>query len=277
MKRIRDPAIPAGWPTLSQPGTLATLANGHECIEWQLPHGTLWWAPWPDQLEEPPLADGGHYRQCATPGGPKEMPRRTWCYGHSYAFSGQRHPVEAETPPQVSALYAWAGEACGPSPTGGAFNMDLCNYYPTGYHYISAHSDDERQFGSVHDVICFVTGPAARRIIIRDKASKRILLEGHLPAGVYCMVGRAFQKHYTHEFPRIHNALFERVLKGGPTWFGKAWPAQGASKRELAEWLAAGGEERKQVVLAHLPKQSDRAKWSEWLLPRVSHTLRNFE
>jgi hypothetical protein len=269
-KRVRLP----NWPTLSVPGVVDTLPHGVECMRWSLKTGgcSLWWCEWPAELEEPPLASGGHYRKMRIYDKEVQMPRRTWCYGHAYAFSGQTHPVEPQTPPQVSALYAWANAACGIVDATRGFNMDLCNHYATGFHCINAHSDDERQFGAVHDVICFVTGPATRRIVIRDKQTKKPVLEGLLPAGVYCMAGRAFQQHYTHEFPRIHDTLFAQVLKEGPRWFGaERWPAQLQSKAELAEWLAQHGEE----VLTHLdPKQA--TKWREWLLPRTSHTLRNF-
>lgn len=272
MKRGRD----VEWPKLkgSVPGVIDTLPNGVECMRWVLVPGgggpSLWWCPWPAELEEPPLAQGGHYRPIQIHGKKEVMPRRTLCYGHAYAFSGQMHPVEPETPPQVEALYAWANAACGVTDPTHGFNMDLCNHYPTGYHCINAHSDDERQFGALHDVICFVTGPAARRLIIRDKKTKKSVLEGALPAGVYCMAGRTFQQRYTHEFPRLHDGLFKKVVASGPRWFGEGWPAH-LSKAQLAEWLA----ERADGVLPHLDPK-DARKWQEWLLPRTSHTLRNF-
>lgn len=240
-------------------------------MRWSLRDCSLWWCPWPDELEEPPLAAGGHYREMKMWEKKVKMPRRTWSYDHEYSFSGQTHPVEPETPPQVTALYAWANAACGVAPGDNGFNMDLCNHYATGFHSISAHSDDMRQFGNVHDVICFVTGPAAREIVIRDKATKGVVLRGQLPSGVYCMAGRAFQEHYTHEFPRLHSGLFDKVLKLAPAWFGpERWPKDMANVH-LAEWLAEHSDE----VLGHLdPKQA--TKWREWVLPRTSHTLRCF-
>jgi hypothetical protein len=263
------------WPTLPQGGAKDTLPNGVECMRWTLPKGpcSLWWCPWPAELEEPPLAEGGHYREMLMYGKEVVMPRRTWCYDHAYSFSGQTHPIEPVTPPQITALYAWANAACGVAPGETGFNMDLCNHYATGFHCINAHSDDERQFGTLHDVICFVTGPAVRHVVIRDKETKAVVLKGPLPSGVYCMAGRAFQTHYTHEFPRIHAALFKRVLEYAPVWLDKAKQLSlMADHKELqAEWLAQCGEE----VSKHLPVK-DVPKWNEWLQSRTSHTLRNF-
>lgn len=42
-------------------------------------------------------------------------------------------------------------------------NMCLENDYDNGREYISEHSDDERQFGQLHDVFCWITGPASRK------------------------------------------------------------------------------------------------------------------
>jgi hypothetical protein len=275
MKRVRDDDNDSvKWPKIKG-GLLDMLPNGTECMRWTLAKGccSLWWCPWPEALEEPPLpATQGYYRKLQIYGKLLEMPRRTWCYGYAYSFSGQTHPVDPETPPQITALYAWANTACGVAPGDVGFNMDLCNHYPTGFHCINAHSDDERQFGSLHDVICFVTGPAERELVIRDKHDKSVVLRGPLPSGVYCMAGRDFQTHYTHEFPRLHNGLFDKVLKSAPKWFGpERWPPGDVSNAHRAEWLAEHGDE----VLAHLdPKQA--TKWHEWMQWRTSHTLRNF-
>jgi hypothetical protein len=263
-------------PNGSISGAQDALPNGTVCKRWTLANGaSLWWCPWPAELEEPaPLAQGvGYYREMQMYGTKVKMPRRTLCYGkQGYSFSGQTHPVEAVTPPQITALYAWANAACGVPANETGFNMDLCNHYATGFHCINAHSDDKRQFGSLHDVICFVTGPAEREVIIRDAHTKAIMLRGALPSGVYCMAGRSFQEQYTHEFPRLHPGLFDKVLRDAPRWFGpERWPAGDVPNVNRAEWLAEHGDE----VMAHL-SAGEQVKWREWMQWRTSHTLRNF-
>lgn len=266
VKRARAVA----WPNIKG-GIKDTLANGAVCMRWKLRgDASLLWCPWPEGVHEPEFGEGGHYRIMQVYGA-KEQPRLSKCFDHTYDFSGQTHPVEAVTPDEIKALYVWANAAMGCGQGDEGFNMNLCNYYPTGWHCINAHSDDKRQFGKVDHVACFVTGTAARKIEIRDKETKQMVLNGPLPSGFYCMAGRDFQEYYTHAFPRLHEALFKHVVENGPTWFGaEHWPAD-LSNARLAQWLAAHGEEVRQ----HLdPKRA--AKWTEWLQPRTSHTLRNF-
>lgn len=251
----------------------AQLKNGTQCVRFKLPHGALWFCGWPSELVEPPTpTSDGHYRPMQLYGKHVVMPRKTWCYGFSYGFSGQVHPVEKRTPPEVQALYDWANAALGYEGKAG-FNMNLRNDYPTGCHNIGRHSDDEKQFGLVRDVICFVTGSAKRKLIIRDKETKEIVMSLALPAGVYCMEGLEFQKFYTHEIPELHPSLFKKVLAKAVEWFGEDWPSQ-LSRAEQAEWIAAEPA-RTQLVRKNLAAK-DQKKWDEWLKPRTSHTLRNF-
>lgn len=68
--------------------------------------------------------------------------------------------------------------------------------------------------GELHDVYCFVTG-ATRRAIFRTKKTKdtpvEVVLDLELPEGLYVMMGSDFQKHFTHEFPKIHETAFKYV------------------------------------------------------------------
>jgi|WetSurMetagenome_2_1015567.scaffolds.fasta_scaffold00074_13 hypothetical protein len=290
------------WPKLIDGGVKDTLPNGVQCVRWKLAKGScsLWYCLKPEDLEEPPAFEGGHRRKMNILGMEMEQPRLSLAYDHAYSFSGQTHPIEDVTPPQIAGLYAWANAACGVPAGDVGFNMDLCNHYPSGWHCIHAHSDDERQFGALHDVVCFVSGPAARRIVIRDKETKAMVLSGPMPSGVYCMAGRDFQTYYTHEFPRIHDALFKRVVERAPGWFGDPdfwltipskekdeWLARYGEellphldpkkvlakfKPEIAEWLALHGEE----ILPHLDPKKEAPKWKEWMQWRTSHTLRSF-
>jgi hypothetical protein len=74
------------------------------------------------------------------------QPRKTVCYSHAYNYSKTVHPVEAETPKHIRKLYRVTNKLFSLEE---GVNMDLVNYYPTGRHYINAHSDDERQFGNL--------------------------------------------------------------------------------------------------------------------------------
>lgn len=249
--------------------------------EFTLPSAaSLVWHPWPNGLDEP-VRNPGYYQPITLYGKVMEMPRRTRCYGYAYNFSGQTHPLEPETPPSIIALYD-ACETLFGYPKG-TLNMCLENDYANGRECIGAHADDERQFGSIHDVVCAVTGPAKRLMIIREK--KKTLLELWMPAGIYAMRGKVFQQRYTHEIPQLHPALFKRLcVLASATWDCDSastpntkkhsrleWP-KNASQLEQARWI----QENAQDVKALLDNSKDRDKFDEWLLPRTSYTMRNF-
>lgn len=106
----------------------------------------LLWMPWPESLDKPIIATGGYYN--VNFGGKSiTMPRRTKCYSQTYSFSGQTHPVEPSTPKEIQELYETTNLIFNTS-----VNMCLENQYEHGRHYISAHSDDERQFSDQHFV-----------------------------------------------------------------------------------------------------------------------------
>lgn len=250
------------WPNLegSVKPVHKVLPNGTECVSWKLTDCELWWVPWPETLVKPQVpVDGGYYRSLKLYGNTVKMPRQTWCYGYAYEFSGQTHPVEPETPPEVQALYTWADAACGH--TEPQFNMTLLNVYHNGRMCIGKHRDDERQFGFVHDVICFVTGPACRTLIIRDNKGS-VVLKGDLPEGVYCMSGRKFQTNYTHEIPQSNPELFKKLYRQ----FAEEGENQLTASRRLSQPEFAKNVENK-----------DREQWEEWCKWRASWTLRNFK
>lgn len=275
---------------------------------------SLVWMPWLPHQSKPPRSPGEFHH--IKPGAFYALQaRRTKCYGHAYAYSGQTHPLEPETPSEIEHLYRETNAIFGLTGDGGV-NMCLENDYANGRHYISEHSDDERSFGAVHDVYCWITGPSAREGVFRvrsmggrkkDQISEtlqplccdptnayatRDVLSIRIPAGFYVMCGREFQERYTHEFPVLHKSLFDRLAKkctaeDGPfPEFPREVPAtdMGASQRPLVQsgWL----QDHRDEVLAQIDagafsgpakkRLEDREAFEEWCLHRTSYTLRNF-
>ncbi len=214
------------------------------------------------------------------------QPRRTICYSHAYNYSGVVHPVahEGATPKHIKRLYSITNELFS---LNSGVNMDLVNYYPTGRHYISAHSDKEKQFGNLKDVYCWIFGPAKRLAVFREKETNNIVLSVNIPEGLYVMQGLSFQKNYTHEFPEIHPALFKRICKrcaeedDFPREVEKS--ELGASQEKLvwADWVRQNKKRIiKMIKAGEVGKENkideEVANFKEWCLDRTSHTLRQF-
>ena len=203
---------------------------------------------WPDGIEPPEMVIEGGYHRVRT----GLQPRITKCYGTSYTYSGSKHPVEPDTPPEIQNIMDY---------TAAMYDVDtipmcLVNYYPTCHHSISTHSDDEHQFGNIPDVICWVLGGENRRLIIRNKATKKVVLSLVLSDVIYIMKGNRFQKDFTHEMPKEYEALFKRMCTRCPG---------SLTTLQKADWL-----------LAH-PKVGSQFKgYNEWALGRTSFTLRFF-
>jgi len=215
--------------------------------------------PWPRNIPVPTstFQTTPYYKVC-TPKGKVNQPRKTVCYGESYTYSGLKHPVESTTPSDIQAimdvtkeLYENTTHKC----------MCLANYYATGQHSISAHSDDEKQFSEIRDVICWVIGGENRRIIFRNKSTKKIVINLSLWNCVYIMRGANFQKTYTHEIPKEKATLFARISACAPN----------LTSLEKADWLA----ENPEVVSREYPR--DVNAYREWVQPRVSYTIRFFK
>lgn len=266
---------------------------------------SLIWMPWlPHQVQPPEMPGNYHHLSF---GKQVVMPRRTKCYGYAYAFSGQVHPVEAVTPPSIEALY---DETVSIFRLEQGPNMCLENNYNNGREYISEHSDDEKQFGELHDVYCWVTGPALRTAVFRVKNYRkavpktlsqyccdpanpdetRELFSIRLPAGFYTMRGRKFQERYSHEFPQHEEGLLKRLLEAAP----KLWndfpidvpmTDKGANQTTLVQsaWLKVNRDRVEQACLQGKLKKKrggtpndDVVAFKDWCLERTSYTLRQF-
>lgn len=267
----------------------------------------LLWMPWlPDQVQ--PERHPGDYHPIRIAGRPVLQARATRCYDHAYPYSGQTHPLEPETPEAIRSLYRLTNAMFGlPQDGKRGVNMCLENDYGNGRLYISEHSDDERSFGLVHDVFCYITGPASREgvfrvskrrkhcVVLHNAMMTRDLFRIRIPAGLYVMRGRAFQQRYTHEFPQLHEGLFKRICSRAAKVF-PGFPSKvddrpdGCSQKGLvqAAWLKEHREDvlrqidggafktSKRHRLQTTPAQ-DRASFEEWCLHRTSYTLRNFQ
>lgn len=215
------------------------------------------------------------------------QPRRTICYSHVYNYSKTVHPVEPTTPARIVRLYDVTNELFN---LGDGVNMDLANFYSNGRQSISAHSDNEKQFGNLRDVFCWVFGPARRLGIFRSIHDDAGPLRLQISQGLYVMRGLSFQKNYTHEFPELYPALFKRLRKGLIAMAEELeFPVDvpqtelGANQESLvqADWIKTNRKKvRKLIAKGTFSKGkkigTDLEKFEEWCLERTSHTLRQF-
>lgn len=267
---------------------------------------SLMWMPWlPTQAR--PIRSPGDYHQIQIFGAYQYQPRRTKCYDRVYPYSGQLHPAEEQTPPEISGLYQWANAVFGHNDpnveNGHGFNMCLENDYDHGRHYIGEHSDDEKVMGKIHDVACFVTGPANREAVFSFKPERgvdqkvcrdeRVILKVRIPEGLYAMTGKLFQKCYTHEFPQEEEELFKKLCTGltrsmslVPTFPKNVEPGRnGASLKDVvqAAWIKDNRDKVKRLLengllmkLTNWSLKEILERFERWCKHRTSYTLRSF-
>jgi alkylated DNA repair dioxygenase AlkB len=90
------------------------------------------------------------------------------------------------------------------------FNGILVNQYVDGHDYISAHSDDESSLSTNNKMVASIAYGTVRKFRIRDKQTKKILLDyKHLPGTLLVMEGD-FQSEFTHEIPKETRVLHSR-------------------------------------------------------------------
>jgi alkylated DNA repair dioxygenase AlkB len=93
------------------------------------------------------------------------------------------------------------------------FNGVLVNRYINGEKYIGAHSDDEKALdkNGRNMVVGLAYGPGVRTFRIRDKETKKIVLDYlHEPCTLIVMEGN-FQKCFTHEIPMQKRVQGDRI------------------------------------------------------------------
>lgn len=221
--------------------------------------------PWPEGELEIPLiedilkvvCDKDYIPVKVAKKGLVNQPRKTVCYGRSYNYSGQQHPVEDETPEFIEKLFAYTNKIFNVN-----LNMCLLNVYPTGYHSISAHSDSIKQMGVLTDVYCWVLcGDKPRKAIFRNKKDTTQKYEVDIPQGLYVMRGPNFQRDFTHEFPKIQNTYFEKNLLHLCN--------TDETKLQKADWIFENREELKGILKDE--------RFDQFVSPRISWTLRQFK
>ncbi len=80
------------------------------------------------------------------------------------------------------------------------FNGILINRYNDGNNYIGPHSDDEKSLDSKIGVVALSYGES-RIFRIRNKLTKKVVLDTETEDCGILQMGGNFQKHYTHEIP----------------------------------------------------------------------------
>jgi alkylated DNA repair dioxygenase AlkB len=92
------------------------------------------------------------------------------------------------------------------------FNGILVNSYLNGEKYVGAHSDDERGLDkSGRKIVAGLAYGAIRKFRIRDKVTKKRVLDyPHLPGTLIVMEGD-FQQEFTHEIPVEKKVREERI------------------------------------------------------------------
>lgn len=89
------------------------------------------------------------------------------------------------------------------------YNGILINRYKNGEKYLSAHSDSE--VGLSGNVVAGIAYGEVRKFRIRDKLTKKIVLDyDHEPGELIVMDG-AFQEEFTHEIPIQKKVKGERI------------------------------------------------------------------
>ena len=123
-----------------------------------------------------------------------ETPRYSQCYGVPYWYSGMLHTPTSNLPVEFEPFKAWAKDI-------GTFNQILINWYESGEHYISKHTDDEKQIVPNSPILSISLG-STRTFRIRKIKNKEIILDLPMPDQSYVIMGGEIQKHYTHEVPK---------------------------------------------------------------------------
>ena len=237
----------------------SNIINGFEYVFPRKGCSLIWYG-WPENVPKPSFDRKATYHPITVFGKTQIQPRKTLCYGFSYKYSGTPHVLEKEIPEDIKVIM---NLTISMYPDADKYNlMCLANSYPTGHHCIGKHSDDEQQMSELRDVVCWVVG-ATRRLIIRDKKNNdNVLLDVHIPEGIYIMHGKDFQSYYKHEIPREQEALFKKMSELAPT---------DLNPLQKSDWLS----EHPEVIREKMADKYE--KYLEWKKVRDSYTMRFFK
>ncbi len=121
-----------------------------------------------------------------------------------YRYSGIRHAPHPWPEPLCS-LRDRLERECGQR-----FNSVLANLYRDGGDAMGWHSDDEPELGS-RPVIASISLGAARRFVLKHRASPGHKLDVVLPHGSLLLMRGDTQRHYRHTLPRTAKPVAARI------------------------------------------------------------------
>lgn len=132
-----------------------------------------------------------------------KTPRWTQNYLRSYWYTGVMHEA-VPLPTDFQPFLDWAN-AKQPAGNVDAYNHVLVNWYEDGSHYIGPHSDSEKSIRPNSPILSISLGQE-RLFRVRDKATKKIVLEHPMKDNTFLVMGGTMQTHYTHEVPKTAKA-----------------------------------------------------------------------
>lgn len=94
------------------------------------------------------------------------------------------------------------------------YNGILVNKYANGCDYIGAHSDDESALSNIG--VASISVGSSRKFRIRDKITKKIILDYATRDDEILVMSGHFQKEFTHEIPaqkRIIDARYSLTFR----------------------------------------------------------------
>lgn len=121
-------------------------------------------------------------------------------YLRDYKFSGVVHKGH-KLPAEFEPFLKWMNET--KYAIKHEFNEVLVNWYEDGSHYIGSHSDDEGGLHSRSDIVTISLGEK-RKFRIRDKKTKKIVLDIELDNRTVVVMRGDTQKEFKHEIVKVN-------------------------------------------------------------------------
>jgi alkylated DNA repair dioxygenase AlkB len=136
-----------------------------------------------------------------------ETPRYQQSFLIPYYFSGLTHEA-IDLPNEFNKFMVWSNSL----EINSKFNQALVNWYANGHHYIGAHSDSTIQLVKDSPIMSISLGES-RKFRIRDRKTKKIVLDLEMKDRTYIIMGGEMQTFYTHEVPKINGIKGENTGK----------------------------------------------------------------
>lgn len=137
-----------------------------------------------------------------------EIPRTQILYGkHSYTFTGATLKSESDNFPDYIQKCMDYAKRSDPETN---WNGALVNFYKDGSEYIGAHSDSDRDMKEGTSIYSFSFG-GERTFRIRDKSTKRIVMNLLTKNNSLIIMGGDMQKNFTHEIVKTKKPVGRRI------------------------------------------------------------------